>query len=47
MDTKLFDHTILKADATREMVERDLRESKRASLYVRLCKQLLYWICGR
>ena len=27
MDTKLFDHTILKADATREMVERVCREA--------------------
>ena len=28
MDTKLFDHTILKADATREMVERVCREAR-------------------
>lgn len=28
MDTKLFDHTILKADATREMVERACREAR-------------------
>lgn len=28
MDTKLFDHTILKADATREMVERGCREAR-------------------
>ena len=28
MDTKLFDHTILKADATREMVEKVCREAR-------------------
>ncbi len=28
MDTKLFDHTILKADATRKMVERVCREAR-------------------
>lgn len=28
MDTKLFDHTILKADATREMLERVCREAR-------------------
>ena len=28
MDTKLFDHTILKVDATREMVERVCREAR-------------------
>lgn len=28
MDTKLFDHTILRADATREMVERVCREAR-------------------
>ena len=28
MDTKLFDHTILKADATREMAERVCREAR-------------------
>lgn len=28
MDTKLFDHTILKTDATREMVERVCREAR-------------------
>ena len=28
IDTKLFDHTILKADATREMVERVCREAR-------------------
>lgn len=41
MDTKLFDHTILKADATREMVERVCREA-REHHFVSVCVNSYY-----
>ena len=41
MDTKLFDHTILKADATREMVEKVCREA-RENHFMSVCVNSYY-----